>query len=62
MLEKIIKEDGPALSVCGSIFTYCTLANVATVAQQIGVIAAAIGAVVVCLHRIWLFMNDGKEK
>ncbi len=58
MLDKILKEDGPALSVCGTVFTYCTLANVASVAQQIGVIAAAVGAVVVCFHRIWLLMRE----
>jgi hypothetical protein len=58
MIDKIIKEDGPLLATCGAIWSYCSLVNVSNIAQQIGVIFAGLTAILVFLHRIYIFWKD----
>lgn len=48
-----IQESVPKILACGGIFTYCKLADIATITQQIGMICAGITAVIVLVHTVW---------
>lgn len=61
-VAQLAKKDGPVLSVCGALFSYCSFANMAEIAQQVGVIAAAITAVLVLIHRMWIFKKDWDDR
>lgn len=61
-VQQIIKQDVPMLTACGGIFTYCSLANTAEVMQQVGVISAGLGAIVLLVHRLIIFWRDYRGK
>lgn len=60
MLNQIAKEDGPVLGICTGLFTYCTLANVASIMQTLGMIAAGATAIVVFLHRVYVIWKGSQ--
>jgi hypothetical protein len=60
MIQQIIREDVPVLGACDGLFTFCTLANIASVMQALGVIAAATTAIVVLMHRLYAIWRGGK--
>ncbi len=60
MLPTAIKEDGPILGACGGLFTFCTISNVASVMQALGLIAAGLTAILVLIHRVYVIWK-GKQ-
>lgn len=62
IVQQIVKQDVPGLAACGTIFTYCTLANIASVAQAVGVIFGAATAIVIFFHRIYVIRKKPGRK
>jgi hypothetical protein len=54
-LESIIqmsKAEKVELLGCGGIFTYCTLAEITTIAQAVGTIASALVAIIILIRNV----------
>lgn len=58
MLSQMVKEDMPILGACGGLVTFCTIANVASIMQALGIIAAGLTAIIVLIHRIYVVWKD----
>lgn len=57
-VQKIIQKDGLPLVIGGGSVLGFSLADVATVAQQLGVIGGAILVFITIAHRLFIFWKD----
>jgi hypothetical protein len=59
--QSILEKDGVPLTVGGGVFAFSSLADLATTAQQVGMILGAMLVFVTLLHRIYIFWKDTKR-
>lgn len=57
-----IRQDIVPLSVGGGFLGISTLNDVATVAEQIGIILGAVLVAVTLAHRVYIFWRDAHDK
>lgn len=61
MKQQIITKDIPTLTVGGGVMGVSSLADVATVAQQIGLILGALLVTATLVHRLIMIWRDIKK-